>query len=534
MDNKRHKVFFILMVIGVFLLLSVPYASHYAYNWDAGQFALGVKNYSLEQHQPHPPGYPVYIVLGKALNFFLDNVNASLLCVTLFIAALAVIFLFLLVLEIYPLNKSLAAAACWLFLGNPVFWFYREIALTYVVDAFAGIFLAWLFFKNKKNGKYFYFGALILGLLGGFRPTLIALLLPAFAVNIFYLGNKKIEKIFFAGLILLFGILLWFTPMVVVTGGLNEYWQITNNLLSASAEETSVLQSAPLAKTVEQIHTFISILGAAVNVLIVPLLFSLYVFFKKKKYRGLWKNKFFWFIFFWLIPASCVYMLVHFGQAGYVLLLLPIFLILALPGIKLLYAQNMGKALLAFLLVFSCGQFLLLNNEVSSPSTYQATNVWEKRINRVNPWFFKFNYAMIRNNDVKTEHFIHEIRKYNNAKTIVIAVRNLLYTHSSGLSERNDENFRQIMFYLPQYPVYEVAPSRDFFIKGENYTTKNIFKKRISMPDKIEKVIILSEQIDEANLPVDLPITRKTGYYEGSLKNINRFEFLGFEFVKQS
>jgi len=319
----------------------------------------------------------------------------------------------------------------------------------------------------------------------------------------------------------------------MLTGGLKEYWQITNNLLSASAEETSVFKSAPLSATIEQIHTFISILGIAINVLFLPLIISIYWFIKNKKYKKLSKNKFFWFLFLWLVPASSIYMLVHFGQAGYVLLLLPAYIILALPGIELLNIKRFGRVIIVLLVLFEYSQFLLLDNKVNSPSTYQETNIWEKRISRVDPWFFKFNYAMIRNNDIKTKYLIHEIRKNNNAKTMVLAVRNLLYTHSSGLSERNDENFRQIMFYLPQYAVYEVAPNRNFFIKGENYTTKNVFKNRISFSDKINKIIILSEQIDEKDMPTNLSLMQQEGYYEGNLDGVDKFDFLGFEFNKQ-
>src|SRR5437870_3364473 len=33
-------------------------------DWDSVQFALGVKRFDLFAHQPHPPGYPLYIFFG--------------------------------------------------------------------------------------------------------------------------------------------------------------------------------------------------------------------------------------------------------------------------------------------------------------------------------------------------------------------------------------------------------------------------------------------------------------------------------------
>jgi len=32
---------------------------------DSVNFALGVRAFDVANHQPHPPGYPVYIALGK-------------------------------------------------------------------------------------------------------------------------------------------------------------------------------------------------------------------------------------------------------------------------------------------------------------------------------------------------------------------------------------------------------------------------------------------------------------------------------------
>ncbi len=51
----------------VFLLCSVIYyltRSPALDEWDSVNFALGVGDFDLWRHQPHPPGYPVYIALG--------------------------------------------------------------------------------------------------------------------------------------------------------------------------------------------------------------------------------------------------------------------------------------------------------------------------------------------------------------------------------------------------------------------------------------------------------------------------------------
>ena len=55
------------------------------YNWDAVQFALALREFDVAKHQPHPPGYLLYVALGRLL-------NASLGDPTLAYVALAMLF----------------------------------------------------------------------------------------------------------------------------------------------------------------------------------------------------------------------------------------------------------------------------------------------------------------------------------------------------------------------------------------------------------------------------------------------------------
>ena len=43
-----------------------PYRARMLYNWDAVQFALALGEYDVVKHQPHPPGYILYVALGAA------------------------------------------------------------------------------------------------------------------------------------------------------------------------------------------------------------------------------------------------------------------------------------------------------------------------------------------------------------------------------------------------------------------------------------------------------------------------------------
>ena len=45
-----------------------PYRARMLYNWDAVQFALALTEFDVAKHQPHPPGYLLYVGLGRLAN----------------------------------------------------------------------------------------------------------------------------------------------------------------------------------------------------------------------------------------------------------------------------------------------------------------------------------------------------------------------------------------------------------------------------------------------------------------------------------
>ena len=57
----------------VTLLSRWPYRARMLYNWDAVQFALALREFDIAKHQPHPPGYLLYVGLGRLLNALAED-----------------------------------------------------------------------------------------------------------------------------------------------------------------------------------------------------------------------------------------------------------------------------------------------------------------------------------------------------------------------------------------------------------------------------------------------------------------------------
>src|SRR5690606_32845817 len=94
-----------------FLALRLPFRSDFLVNWDAVQFALGTESFSLEHHQPHPPGYIGYVAAGWFLNLFTGNANTSLTLISAVSGAVAPALFYLLGLELLRSRWAALAGA---------------------------------------------------------------------------------------------------------------------------------------------------------------------------------------------------------------------------------------------------------------------------------------------------------------------------------------------------------------------------------------------------------------------------------------
>jgi hypothetical protein len=56
------------LLAGLFLALHLPFLPPSLEDLDSINFALGIRDYDVSRHQPHPPGYPLFILAAKGLH----------------------------------------------------------------------------------------------------------------------------------------------------------------------------------------------------------------------------------------------------------------------------------------------------------------------------------------------------------------------------------------------------------------------------------------------------------------------------------
>src|SRR4029077_10432262 len=108
-----------------FLVFHLPYLPSSLEDLDSINFALGLRHFDVSRHQPHPPGYPLFILAGKAFHAVVPSEAKALALVEVFAGALGVIAIGRLFRRLDPEDGSLAwpLAATAVATTAPLYWF---------------------------------------------------------------------------------------------------------------------------------------------------------------------------------------------------------------------------------------------------------------------------------------------------------------------------------------------------------------------------------------------------------------------------
>ena len=235
--RSEYKVALIAIFIGFFTLVSrLPFRSKYLFTWDSVNFALGMNDFDVIKHRPHPPGYILYIKLAQIINQWLHDPNATLVWISIISGILTVILVYLYTERRFGTTDALFASL--LTLTNPLFWFYDELALSYSLEAFFSMAIAFACYQVIGGSiNWAYAGAILLGLAGGFRQTTLLIMLPLSIYTARWIPKKHL---IFSSILLLLICLAWVVPLIERSGGLANY-------LLASQQLSSMVEPQPLS-----------------------------------------------------------------------------------------------------------------------------------------------------------------------------------------------------------------------------------------------------------------------------------------------
>lgn len=237
---------------------------------DAINFAMGVRRFDVAQHRPHPPGYPIYVVLGKTAREAIGSLYAGHWPNGPSAAALGLLSALAGALAAFPLIRlfrllagneqpHVACAALLIALTCPLYWFTASRPLSDMVGLSAALcvqaLLATAFVRQTgwrdrsvspeelaSTGRLLVASALLAGFLIGLRSQTLWLTLPLLVLVIAdRAGRGAAGAIVGSAITFLVGVLLWLVPLVFVSGGPVSYFTALTSQAGEDIEGVDML-----------------------------------------------------------------------------------------------------------------------------------------------------------------------------------------------------------------------------------------------------------------------------------------------------
>ncbi|MCL6648994.1 MAG: glycosyltransferase family 39 protein [Chloroflexi bacterium] len=304
------------------LLSRLPFRTSMLFNWDSANFALATRWYDVTQHQPHPPGYLLYVAVGRLLLPLFDEANAALVAVSLALSVGVPPLTYLLGKALFGRLVGLGAAL--FVLTSVTFWSYGGLALAYPALALFASWVAWSSYRTTWQGQPGAWLPLAVsyGLGAGFRPDLLFLLGPLWAAGLLRLGwRRALATVAVTGL----AVLGWLVPTVALSGGLAPYLAVLTAYTDRDVLERYSSTRGGLAALLATLRDLASYSWYALYATTLPLLAGLIALIVR---RPRWDGRALFFTL-WLVPPFAFYTIIHVGDPGYLFSVLPALALLA-------------------------------------------------------------------------------------------------------------------------------------------------------------------------------------------------------------
>jgi len=421
----RESLLLITLFFTVGLFSRVPFQSSTLYHWDSVNFALATQTFDLRIDQPHPPGYILYVLLGKAMNVVTGDPQTSFVWLSVLFSGLSAPVLYLLGSRLFSHQAGILAAA--FLVSSPLFWFYGEVALPHVLDAFLVIAIVLLLYQVEQGKTGFVLpAAFALGMATGLRQQTAVFLLP---LALYSFRNIGLRRFVLAAVCAGLMAALWLVPLLWLSGGISEYLRLTSAFSSRFLyfDATTLLVQGDGSALLRNINRLARYTAYGLSLAAIPL--AVYVvknagesLSSLKKARGL-------FVLFWVAPSLLFYLFVHMGQQGLVFVYLPaLFLVSAEALVQLAGVRRSQLVLWATLGIVVLNSYLF----VLAPE-YLLGGEQVKVLNR----------STILNQDASLKQMVRVVRAdFSPGDTILVAAE-----------------WRQVEYYLPEYEVFRLPLS---------------------------------------------------------------------------
>jgi hypothetical protein len=224
----------------LFLALHLPFLPASLEDLDSINFALGVRHFDVARHQPHPPGYPVYIAAAKLAHAVEPDETKVLGLVSNVAGALGVWSLIVLFTRIdvtwprpWAVLAAVVAATC------PLYWLTAARPLSDVPGLAAAVAIQALLLA-VSSGAGIVAASFVTAVAIGIRSQIAWLTVPLLVLAILRHrapGGTTVVAGAMAAFVA--GCAVWAVPLVAMTGGPTAYWRA---LFAQGAEDLTGIE----------------------------------------------------------------------------------------------------------------------------------------------------------------------------------------------------------------------------------------------------------------------------------------------------
>ena len=265
------------MLALIFLAAHVPYLSTTLEDIDSVNFALALRDFDVAQHRPHPPGYPLYVALGKVTGALAGTAPAGpftegalVLAFWSTLAGALAPFPLMAFFRAIEFSQRRALAATVLTVTCPLFWFTALRPMSdlpgLTVALVAQALLATAFAHQRdpasqlQTGRLIVMSAFVAGAAIGVRSQSVWLTLPLLIIVLVdRAGRGAAGALLGAAMTFTIGVIMWLVPLVVVSGGPGPYLAAFSVQAAEDFAGVPMLATNPSARALAAVllHTFV-------------------------------------------------------------------------------------------------------------------------------------------------------------------------------------------------------------------------------------------------------------------------------------
>ena len=204
--------------LAVYAVLLMIWRPATPFEWDEVLFLQALDKYDVAQHQPHPPGYPLYVAMGRAVRLVVRDPVAALQLLSVAAAVGTVLAAWVLARRLGA-SRMEASAGAVLLAATPTFLFHANVGFSDLPGTAVALLAAYLLLRSLDDVRALPLAGAAVAAAIAIRPQLILALVALGVAALVKAGRKRrFGAMLLAGCSAIAVSAICWVPAVLITG----------------------------------------------------------------------------------------------------------------------------------------------------------------------------------------------------------------------------------------------------------------------------------------------------------------------------